>query len=287
MNWLTTRFDVNLSRAQVMGIVNVTPDSFSDGGCFADAAAAMRHCERLVAEGADMLDIGGESTRPGATAPTVAQELERVLPVLTHALTLGVPVSVDTSRPEVMRAALEQGADIINDVRSLQRPGALETLAAFPRAGVCLMHMQGQPTDMQSAPAYEDVVAEIRHFLGQRIAKLVAAGVGAERIAVDPGIGFGKTVAHNLELLARQRELLTLGRPVLVGWSRKSTLGALTDRAPQERLGASVAAALLAVQRGASVLRVHDVRDTVDALKVLSAVSPQSRPPTEPTIDTH
>jgi dihydropteroate synthase len=271
--WQTARFAIELSRPQVMGIVNVTPDSFSDGGRHADAASAIAHCERLLAEGADILDIGGESTRPGAAQPGVDEELARVLPVLRHAVTLGVPVSVDTSRPEVMRAALDAGADIVNDVRALRRSGALAIVAAHPAAGVCLMHMRGEPGSMQTAPDYDDVVAEVGAFLERRAVEVQAAGVARERIAIDPGIGFGKSAQHNLELLARQRELLATGRPLLVGWSRKSTLGAVTGRPVGERLAASVAAALLAVERGAAVVRVHDVAATVDALRLWRAAT--------------
>ena len=266
--WQTARFTIDLTRPRVMGIVNVTPDSFSDGGRYADAGAAMAHCESLLRDGADLLDIGGESTRPGARRPSADEELARVLPVLRHAVTLGVPVSVDTSDPAVMRAALELGVDIVNDVRALRRPGALEAAASHPRAGVSLMHMQGEPGTMQATPAYHDVVAEVAAFLTERRDAAVAAGIAADRIVLDPGIGFGKAVDHNLALLARQRELLSLGQPLLVGWSRKSTLGALTGRPVQERLAASVAAALLAVERGARVVRVHDVAETVDALKL-------------------
>lgn len=269
MIWQTTRFRIDLGRPQVMGIVNVTPDSFSDGG--RDAAAACAHCDTLLAEGADILDIGGESTRPGSQRPTPEQELARIAPVLRHALTLGVPVSVDTSQPLVIAAALDLGADIVNDVRALRRPGALERVAAHGSAGVCLMHMQGEPGTMQAAPTYGDVVAEVAGFLAARAGELRAAGVAGERIVLDPGYGFGKTVGHNVELMRRQQELLTLGYPLLAGWSRKSTLGALTGRAVQERLVASVAAALAAVERGARVLRVHDVAATVDALKIWAA----------------
>ncbi len=268
MHWLTTRFRIDLTLPRVMGIVNVTPDSFFDGGRHVDTAAALAHCDALLADGADILDIGGESTRPGAVAPGLEDELARVLPVLRHAVTLGVPVSVDTSRPEVMRAALDLGVDIVNDVRALQRPGALGCLARHPRAGLCLMHMRGEPGTMQTEPVYGDVVHEVLEFLQGRVAAARLAGIVDERIAVDPGIGFAKTAAHNVELLCRQQELLLMGRPLLVGWSRKSTLGVITGRAVGDRLAASVAAALAAVQRGASVLRVHDVAATVDALKV-------------------
>lgn len=271
MHWQTTRFRLNLGRPLVMGIVNVTPDSFSDGGQFVDANAAKAHCERLVEEGADILDIGGESTRPGARQPDVAEELERVLPVLRHAVTLGMPVSVDTSRPEVMQAAISLGVDIVNDVRSLRRPGALEVLARAPTTGVCLMHMRGEPASMQQFATYDDVVTEVQAFLEARLRELLVAGVVSDRVALDPGIGFGKAPEHNWALLQRQSSLLSLGRPLLVGWSRKSTLGVLTGRPAGERLAASVAAALAAVQRGAHVVRVHDVAATVDALKVWQA----------------
>ena len=273
MIWQTSRHVIDLSLPRVMGIVNVTPDSFADGGQHADCRSAMRWCERLLADGADILDIGGESTRPGARVPSVDEELARVLPVLRHAVGLGVPVSVDTSRPEVMRAALDAGVDIVNDVRALRRPGALQCVAAHPNAGVCLMHMAGEPRTMQQAPAYGDVVAEVRQFLESRLADAVAAGIAARRLVIDPGIGFGKTVEHNLLLLARQTDLLTIGRPLLVGWSRKSTLGVVTGRPVEERVAASVAAALAAVARGAVIVRVHDVAPTVDALKVWAAVA--------------
>jgi dihydropteroate synthase len=272
MHWQTTRYRIDLSRVQVMGIVNVTPDSFSDGGRSADSAAAVAHCERLLAEGADLLDIGGESTRPGAVPVPVDIELARVLPVLDAALTLGCPVSVDTYKPEVMAAALARGADIINDIDALQSPGALDVVAGHPICGVCLMHKQGTPQDMQRDPRYGaavgDVIDVVGRFLRQRADALGARGVADERIVFDPGIGFGKSVDHNLELLRRQRELLALGRPLLVGWSRKSTLGALTGRDVSQRQAASLAAALAAVAHGARVVRVHDVAATVDALKV-------------------
>ncbi|WP_374562471.1 dihydropteroate synthase [Ideonella sp.] len=254
-----------------MGIVNVTPDSFSDGGHHAAASQACAHCDRLVAEGVDILDIGGESTRPGSVPPSLADELDRVLPVVRHAVTLGVPVSVDTSRPEVMAAALQAGADIVNDVRALQWPGALAAVAAHAGAGVCLMHMHGEPATMQQAPQYEDVLAEVAAFLGQRLKQALAAGIAAERIVLDPGYGFGKSLEHNLALFRAQEQLLALGPPLLVGWSRKGTLGQLTGRPVDQRLPASVGAALAAVARGARIVRVHDVAATVDALKVWNA----------------
>jgi dihydropteroate synthase len=274
MIWQTQRFVLDLApRPLVMGIVNTTPDSFSDGG--RSTQAAMAHCEQLLAEGADILDIGGESTRPGSQMPPVEEELRRVLPVVRHAVSLGVPVSVDTSRPEVISAVLDAGADIINDVRALTLPGALAAVSAYPRVGICLMHMQGEPTTMQQAPHYEEaaggVVAEVSRFLAQRLAAVLAAGVAPECVTLDPGYGFGKNQAHNLALWRAQRELLTLGRPLLVGWSRKGTLGQITGRPVAERLVASVAAALASVALGARIVRVHDVAATVDALKVWQA----------------
>jgi dihydropteroate synthase len=272
MVWRTARFLIDLvPRPLVMGIVNVTPDSFSDGGRHDEDAAARQHCEQLLAAGADILDIGGESTRPGAQLPSLAVELRRVLPVVRHAVSLGVPVSVDTSRPEVIQVVLDAGADIINDVRALRWPGALAALAKHPDAGVCLMHMQGQPVDMQLAPQYDDVLSEVRDFLAARLAAAAQAGIAAERIVLDPGYGFGKTQAHNLELFNRQAELSALGRPLLAGWSRKGTLGHLTGRPVDQRLAASLGAALAAVARGARIVRVHDVAATVDALKVWNA----------------
>jgi dihydropteroate synthase len=266
--WQTTRYRLSLERPLVMGIVNVTPDSFSDGGRHATTASALTHCERLVAEGADVLDIGGESTRPGARGLASEDELARVLPVLQGALSLGVPVSVDTSNPALMQRALDEGADIVNDVRALQRPGALACVAAHPQAGVCLMHMRGEPDTMQSQTRYDDVLAEVAAFLSE----LAAAGIGPERVLLDPGIGFAKGSDHNLTLLREQAQLAqALPRPLLVGWSRKGTLGLITGRPVGERLAASVAAALAAAHHGAAVLRVHDVAATVDALKVWRA----------------
>ncbi len=276
--WVTRRFDIALDSPRVMGIVNVTPDSFSDGGRYVLHDAAKAHCERLLAEGADLLDIGGESTRPGAPRPSASDELARVLPVLRHAVTLGCPVSVDTSEPLVMQAALDLGVDIINDVRALRRHGALACCAADPRAGLCLMHMQGEPGDMQQAPTYVDVAAEVADFLRQRLEALRAAGVVPARVVLDPGFGFGKTQAHNLSLAQNLALLHTLGRPLLVGWSRKSVLGHLTGRGVGERLVPSVAAALASVAQGAHILRVHDVAATVDALKVWAALGPAPRP---------
>lgn len=271
MHWRTTRFLVDLTRPRVMGVVNATPDSFSDGGRHASARAAVEHAERLVREGADLLDVGGESTRPGAPAVPPDVERDRVMPVLREVIGLGVPVSVDTSAPEVMQAALDLGVDIVNDVRALRRPGALQLLVAHGRAGVCLMHSRGEPGTMRDLAQYADVVTEVHDVLAVRLADVQAAGVAAERIVVDPGIGFAKTAAQNLALLQRQHELLAVGRPLLVGWSRKGTLGRITGRGVDERAAASVAAALIAVQRGASIVRVHDVAATVDALAVWRA----------------
>jgi len=272
MHWLTSRFRIDLSRPQVMGIVNVTPDSFSDGGRFESATSAVEHCERLLAEGADILDIGGESSRPGTPPVALEEERRRVLPVLRHALTLGVPVSVDTYKPEIMREALDLGADIINDIWGLRQPGALDAVAAHPSCGICIMHMHGEPQTMQRDPMQGDVVAQVRNFLQDVSQQLLDRGVPRERVVWDPGIGFGKTVEHNFALLARQAELLGAGHALLVGWSRKSSLGAVTGLPVNERLVPSVAAALLAVERGAHIVRVHEVGQTVAALKVRQAL---------------
>jgi dihydropteroate synthase len=273
--WTTTRFDVDLSSPKVMGIVNVTPDSFSDGGQSATTSAALRHCERLLREGADLLDVGGESTRPGSVPLDLATELARVLPVVRGALALGVPVSVDTYKPEVMRAVLDLGADAINDIWALRQAGALDAVAAHPRCGVCLMHMHRDPQSMQASPMAGDVVGPVIDFLRDRAGALTARGVVPSRIVLDPGIGFGKTVAQNFSLLAQQQALLALGFPLLAGWSRKSSLGVVTGHErPADRRVASVAAALLAVERGARLVRVHDVAATVDALRVWAAARP-------------
>ena len=268
MHWQTGRFRLDLTRPQVMGIVNLTPDSFSDAGACWDRSAAIAHCEALVRDGADILDLGAESTRPGATPVPVHEELARLLPVLEVALQLGCAVSVDTYKADVMAAALDRGADIVNDISALRAPNALHTVLAHPDCGLCLMHMWGTPATMRAHPPYADVIAEVRAFLAERCAAVQAAGADAARIVLDPGIGFGKSIEDNLGLLRRQRELLDLPRPLLVGWSRKGTLGAVTGRAVHERQSASVAAALAAVQMGARVVRVHDVGATVDALKV-------------------
>ena len=283
MIWQTTRFEIDLTRPKVMGIVNVTPDSFSDGGQFfapcSGMASALAHCEQLLKDGADILDIGGESSRPGAQPLPLDEELARVLPVVRHALSLGVAVSVDTYKPEVMQAALGLGADIINDIWALRQPGALEVVAAHPSCGVCLMHMHREPQTMQAEPMQGDVVAQVLAFLKHQAKVLQALGVAKNRITLDPGIGFGKTVAQNFALLGRQAELLTAGYPLLSGWSRKSSLAAVSSTSLEmvaqmniaDRMVPSVAAALLAVERGARVVRVHDVRETVQALKVWAA----------------
>jgi dihydropteroate synthase len=259
-------------RPLVCGILNVTPDSFSDGGLFDDLERAVEHGRRLAAEGADVIDVGGESTRPGARPPPPAEELHRVVPVVEAlAGQVPVPISVDTSRPEVMRAAVAAGASMVNDVRALQRPGALEAAAELG-VPVCLMHMQRSPQTMQQDPRYRDVVDEVRAFLAGRMAACLDAGVRPEHLVVDPGFGFGKTVAHNVTLLAELDAITGLGAPVMVGLSRKSVLGAVTGRTVGDRLPGSLAAAVIAVQRGASVLRVHDVAATRDVLAVVRAV---------------
>ena len=271
MFWHTSRHQIDLVIPRVMGIVNLTPDSFSDGGQFDSARAAITHCERLLHEGADILDLGGESSRPGAQPVSWQDEWQRVQPVLQAALSLGCPVSLDTTKPQLMQRALALGVDIVNDIHALQSPAAEAVVAAHPACGICLMHMQGQPQDMQAAPGYADVVHEVRDFLAKRVDALTRLGVAGQRIVIDPGIGFGKTLQHNLDLLRRQNELLALGRPLLMGWSRKSVLGVITGKPTDDRLAASVAAALASVQRGAQIVRVHDVAATVDALKVWRA----------------
>jgi len=256
----------------VMGILNVTPDSFSDGGCYDNPNIALRQAATMADEGAGIIDIGGESTRPGAAEVSVQQELDRVIPVIEAVRGISdVPISVDTSKPEVMRAAVAAGAAMINDVRALQEEGALAA-AADLEVPVCIMHMQGQPRSMQEAPLYDDVVAEVAAFLEARIDACTRAGIAEELLIVDPGFGFGKTHAHNILLLANLRELAVRGRPLLVGVSRKSTLGELTQREVDQRMPASVAAAVVAVMQGAGIIRAHDVSATVDALRVARAV---------------
>jgi dihydropteroate synthase len=264
--------EIDLATPCVMGILNVTPDSFYDGGRV-DRDAALAHARQMIADGARIIDVGGESTRPGAEAVDEQEELCRVAPIVEVLAREGACVSVDTMKPAVMRAALDAGAAMVNDVRALQAPGAIEVAAASD-AAVCLMHMQGEPATMQRAPAYADVVAEVRGFLARRAQACLDAGVAADRIVIDPGFGFGKTVAHNLALLRGLGEIAGLRYPVLVGVSRKGMLGAITGRDVGDRLAGSVAAALAAAVRGARILRVHDVAATVDALAVWNAVDP-------------
>ena len=271
MFWQTTRFHIDLSQPKVMGIVNVTPDSFADGGQHASTSAALAHCEQLLKEGANILDIGGESTRPGAPAVSLDDELARVLPVVREAVRLNVPVSVDTYKAEVMQAVLDAGVDIINDVWALRQSGAQQVISAHANCGVCLMHMHGEPKTMQTLPMQGSSIQPVTEFLKSRAQALQTMGVVHDRIALDPGVGFGKTVAQNFELLAHQDQLLALGYPLLVGWSRKSSIGAVTGCEVGERLVPSVAAAVLAVERGARIVRVHDVAQTVYALKVWQA----------------
>lgn len=288
MYWQTSRYQIDLTSPKVMGIVNVTPDSFSDGGRHGATLTALKHCEQLIRDGADILDLGGESTRPGAPPVNLDDELARLLPVLREAVRLGVPVSVDSYKPRVMQAALALGADIINDIWALRwhdvaaGPHALrgaEVVAAHPDCGVCLMHMHREPRTMQVAPMQGDVVPQVVAFLAQSAQSLLTLGVARTRIMLDPGIGFGKTVAQNFSLLAHQAELLQAGYPLLVGWSRKSSLAGMVSiatpdatLAATERLAPSLAAAVLAAERGACVLRVHDVKETVQALRVLAAI---------------
>ena len=262
---------IDLDRPVVMGVLNVTPDSFSDGGRFFGLAEALAQAERLAADGAAIIDVGGESTRPGATAVGVEEELRRVIPVIERlAGSLAVPVSIDTRKPEVMRRALAAGASMVNDVDALVTPGAIEAVAGTD-AAVCLMHKQGEPGSMQDEPRYGDVVEEVRKFLRERVAACVSAGIARSRLVVDPGFGFGKALEHNLELLRNLDKLASDGLPVLAGMSRKRMIGALTGREEGERLAGSVAAAVVAAIHGARIIRAHDVRETADALRVVAA----------------
>lgn len=266
------RHELKLDRARIMAVLNITPDSFSDGGRFVGLDAALAQAERLIGEGADVLDVGGESTRPGAEPVSAEDEIARVVPVIEAiAARFDVPISVDTSKPEVMRAAVAAGAGLVNDVNALRADGALDAAAEL-KVSVCLMHMQGEPATMQQAPAYDEVVSEVGHFLDARVATLRASGVARERIVVDPGIGFGKTLRHNLLLLGALDELAAGGQPVLIGVSRKSMLGELTGRPAGQRLAGSLAAMLAAVARGAAIVRVHDVAESRDALRVWTAI---------------
>ncbi|MDP1611288.1 MAG: dihydropteroate synthase [Sulfuritalea sp.] len=270
-NFHCGRYVLNAERPLIMGIVNLSDDSFSGDGLHGDTQAAIAQGLRMIEEGAHILDIGAESSRPGAPPVPLQQEIDRLSPVVEALHRCGIPLSVDTVKPEVMRVALSAGADMINDINALRAPGAMEIVAAS-HAGICLMHMQGDPASMQEHPHYTDIVLEVAEFLGERVAAAEAAGIGLNRIAVDPGFGFGKTLEHNLELLRRLGELVVPGLPLLVGMSRKSMLGLLTGRAPTERVFAGVAAHVLAVARGARIVRVHDVAATRDALAVLQAV---------------
>ena len=277
MHWQTTRFKLELSRPWVMGIVNLTPDSFSDGGHHLQLSQALRHAQQLLQEGAGILDVGAESTRPGAEPVSFDEELARLMPFLREAVRWQVPISVDTYKPEVMQAVLDLGVDIVNDIWALRQPGAERVVASHPSCGVCLMHMHRDPKTMQINTMDGDVVSAVKLFLDDRVQSLLRHGVDAARLVLDPGIGFGKTVAQNFQLLAHQSTLMDRGRPLMAAWSRKSSLGAVMGgedaaSAPSDRLSASVAAAVLAVERGARLVRVHDVKATVDALKVWQAV---------------
>lgn len=270
-NFLCGRFEFDLERPLVMGIVNVTPDSFSDGGQHNDPDHAIQHAKRLIADGAHILDIGGESTRPGAPAVSMEDELARVLPIVEGLRDCGVPLSIDTFKPEVMRAVLDAGADMINDIYGFRQPGAIEAVAGS-KCGLCVMHMKGEPRTMQDSPEYTDLLGEIGVFLGARAQRLRAAWVDPRRIVLDPGFGFGKTVDQNYQLLRRLSNLRVSSYPILVGLSRKSMIGNVTGREVGDRLAGSLAGALACVARGASIVRVHDVAETVDALKVWQAV---------------
>lgn len=269
--WLCGRFELGLERPLLMGIVNVTPDSFSDGNQYIQTDAAIAHAQQLVAEGADILDIGGESTRPGAEPVSVQEELRRLLPVIEALRELNIPLSVDTFKPEVMRAVLDAGADIINDIAGFRDPASVAAVADSS-CGLCVMHMQGEPKTMQKQPHYDDLYAEVRQFLLQRVQALRGAGVAPERIMLDPGLGFGKTVAHNYSLLRDLAAIQIESYPWLIGLSRKSMIGHVVNRPPQQRLAGSLAGMLAAVARGAAVVRVHDVAESADALRVWQAV---------------
>jgi dihydropteroate synthase len=274
--FLCGRFRLELERPLVMGIVNVTPDSFSDGAEHFATDQAIAHAQKLVEQGADILDIGGESTRPGAEPVPVHEELRRVVPVIRHLQGLGVPLSVDTFKPDVMRAALDAGADMINDIYGLRLPGAVDAVAGYS-CGVCVMHMQGEPKTMQQAPMHGDVMAQVGRFLSERVAVLRTAGVGSERIVLDPGLGFGKTPEQNYQLLRDFPSMAIDGLPWLIGVSRKSMIGHIVNKDPKGRLAGSLAAALAGVARGAAIVRVHDVEETVDALRVWAAVQQGGR----------
>lgn len=267
------KYQLTLNRPHVMGIVNVTPDSFSDGGKFSSTDLAVEHALKLIAEGADILDIGGESTRPGAAIVSLDEELKRVIPVIeTLSRLCHVPISIDTYKPDVMRQAIAAGADIVNDVRALQEPNALEIIGQS-NVGVCLMHMQGMPQTMQIEPHYVDVVAEVKQFLVERMNAALSHGIVKNRILLDPGFGFGKTRMHNIALIKHLEELNEIGQPLLVGLSRKSLLGSIAGGDESQRLYASIAASVIASMKGAKIIRVHDVKATIDALKVAAAIA--------------
>lgn len=276
-NWQTSRFVIDLSAPKVMGIVNLTPDSFSDGGQFDSNCHALMHAETLLKQGADILDIGGESSRPGSQAVSLEEELARVLPFVREAVKWQVPLSIDTYKPQVMQAALDLGVDIINDIWALRQPGAWDVIARFPKCGLCLMHMHRNPQTMQVEPMTGDAVSVVKEFLAQQLLMAQHQGVEKNRLVLDPGIGFGKTTSQNLAMLKHQAAFLSLGQPILAGWSRKSSLGKILASHGEEppvtdRLGGSLAAAMLAVQGGAAIVRVHDVKETVQALKILQSV---------------
>ena len=277
--WQTSRFKIDLAQPKVMAIVNLTPDSFSDGGQLATLGQSLTHAEKALQQGADILDIGGESSRPGAQAVSVQEELNRILPFLKQALAWNVPISVDTAKPEVMKVVLDLGVDIVNDIWALRQPGAMAVVAQHAQCGVCLMHMHREPQTMFEQPMQGDALASVKAFLSERLLALNAAGISKDRVVLDPGIGFGKTIDQNLSLLKHQQELLALQCPILAGWSRKGSLGKLTAvnglvPEPHQRVGASVAAALMSVQNGASIVRVHDVQETVQALRFWQAAKP-------------
>ena len=273
MEFICGNYQLNLNRPHIMGIVNITPDSFSDGGKFSSTELAVEHALKLITEGADILDIGGESTRPGATPVHVDEELDRVIPVIKALRKIvNIPLSIDTYKPEVMRAAIVAGADIVNDVRALQEHGALEVVANS-NAGVCLMHMQGTPQTMQLDPIYLDVVEEVKQFLIDRLNMTLAHGINHNRILLDPGFGFGKRTVHNIALIQQLNKLVEIGQPLLVGLSRKALLGAIVGEDEQQRLHAGIAASVISTMKGAKIIRVHDVKATVDALKVVVAVT--------------
>ena len=278
MHWRTTRFQIDLTTPKVMGIVNLTPDSFSDGGAWERVDQALAHAKSLLEQGADLLDIGAESTRPGAQTVPEAEEIRRLDPVLRELVKWQVPLSVDTRKPQVMQHVLDLGVDVINDVGAMQESQAAAIVARHGECGICLMHMHADPQTMQHAPMQGDVVAQVSAFLAGAAARLQVLGVARERLVLDPGIGFGKTWQDNFRLLKQQSVLLALDLPLLVGWSRKSALAAAMGQtvAPQDRVAASVAAAVLALERGAHLLRVHDVRETVQALKVWQALASAS-----------